>query len=505
MPASDHPSSLPRPGGTRPWRSLRFRITAGYVLGFAIALSALGVLFLAEARFRLQQLHGAVLAAERDVIVSSITVTPQGIVWANSVHDPDRAYHLARLRRLLLITTLDGRILEISDGYRRLSADDQPDALLREIESTRRSPQPVVTVRQADSRPHLIWQTTFRQNGGEYFLSMAADFSDAEALLDTYRRTWLLSMPVVMLVSGLFGWWISRRALRPLNDVLAAAERVSVGSLSLRVPSPHSGDELDALIMRFNSMVERLERSFAQIAQFSVDASHELRTPLTAIRGQLEVALMTGRTEADYRDAIADALEGVDRISQIVKSLLTLAQAESGQLVLHKSVVDVAATLGDIVNQFRLSSDEKRITIRTTIESPCWAELDRVQFERLVMNLLSNAVRFTPEGGEIRIVLFRSQTDLHLTVSDSGPGVSPEHLPHIFERFYRAVHSEHEGEKGLGLGLSFVDWIVKAHGGRITVESEPGKGASFLVTLPGAREGGPAGPPLEARRQYETA
>jgi signal transduction histidine kinase len=243
-----------------------------------------------------------------------------------------------------------------------------------------------------------------------------------------------------------------------------------------------AGDELDRLIEAFNHMMTRLNLSFEQVRQFSTDVSHELRTPLTVVRGQLEVALFTATTTEQYREAMVNALEDVDRLSNIVRALLMLSQAETGQLLLQRTQLDFAELLRDQVDQYQIPAEAQGVDLTAELPPTCIIHGDKIQLERLVSNLLGNAIKYTPAGGKVVARLHGEAGSVKFTVEDSGVGISPDHLPHIFDRFYRVPSAD--PEKGLGLGLSFVTWIVKAHEGTITVESEPHKGTRFTVTLP---------------------
>jgi heavy metal sensor kinase len=254
--------------------------------------------------------------------------------------------------------------------------------------------------------------------------------------------------------------------------------------LSLRIAARGAGDELDELIGALNHMMARLENSFEQMRRFSSDVSHELRTPITAIRGQLEVALFTARSQEQYREAIVNAMEDVERLSHIVRALLLLSRAESGHLALHKKPLDLAALVRDIVEQFQIPAEGAQLDLTVELPGECAALVDRVQIERLVSNLLSNAVKYTPAGGQVRVRLARHGDQVELTVEDTGCGIAREHLPHIFDRFYRAPSPQDGPEHGIGLGLSFVAWIAKAHGGTVDVVSEPGQGSRFTVRFP---------------------
>jgi signal transduction histidine kinase len=235
-------------------------------------------------------------------------------------------------------------------------------------------------------------------------------------------------------------------------------------------------------------MTARLSRSFEQIRRFSTDVSHELRTPLTAIRGQLEVALFTAEKPEQYREAMVNALEDVEMLSSIVRALLLLSQAESGQLLLQKAPLDLSDVVADVVDQFQIPAEEKGVELKAELAPGAVAQVDRIQVERLISNLLSNAVKYTPKGGQVTVHTGMDATPgwIRLVVEDTGVGIPEEHLPHIFDRFYRVRNAQTNHVEGLGLGLSFVAWIVSAHGGTITAESKLGQGSRFIVRLPSA-------------------
>jgi signal transduction histidine kinase len=275
----------------------------------------------------------------------------------------------------------------------------------------------------------------------------------------------------------------------PLKNLAEAARSVSEGNLSLRIRETGSRDEVGHLVETFNRMMDRLEKSFSQARQFTVDASHELKTPLTAVRGQLEVALLTARTPEQFRDAIVAAMHDVERLSRISKTLVQLARAESGQITLRRKQEDLAEITEAAVSIFEATAEEKQIRLETSISKPCMTEADRGLVEQLVYQILSNAMQFTPAGGVVKVELKRGGGEAVLSVSDTGPGIGEEHLDKIFQRFYR-VRTGDSSQGGAGLGLAWAAWIAAAHGGRIEVRSAEGRGSTFLAHLPEAGSGG---------------
>jgi heavy metal sensor kinase len=317
-------------------------------------------------------------------------------------------------------------------------------------------------------------------------VAIGTPLADSERILSQFTWVYLAVIPGALILGSFLGWVMAGRALTPVMDIARAAQRISGSNLSLRIPTRETGDELDYLILTFNRMIDRLESSFQQMKQFSADVSHELRTPITAIRGQLEVALFTAQTTDQYREAMFNALQDIDRLSQIVRALLLLSQAESGQLVLQKSRLNLCDVALDLVDQFQIPAEAAGVRLTAELPAECFVDGDRVQIERMITNLLSNAMKFTSEGGEVRLRLSTSPEFVEIAVEDTGRGIATEHLPHIFDRFYRVPGSGTAPgpEQGLGLGLSFVAWIVKVHHGKIDVDSTPGKGTRFTIQLP---------------------
>jgi len=462
------------------FRGLRLRLALTYVISFAIVLAGIGFIFSNTLTVMIHQQSHRILEGEWSALKAYLRA-PQGeLAWVFDPADADDAKTVERLRRVFMLAQTDGQVLEMSKGYAALGPETR-----EQIQNVARMRDPVLVLRK-DSRgtSYVVRMGVLRGQGKPYVAAIGLPVENALNVAETLLRTYFLMLPVMLLAIIALGWYAAGRALHPLSEVVNAAKKVSAGNLSLRIPQLGTDDELDTLIATFNGMMGRLESNFEQMRRFSVDASHEMRTPLTAIRGQLEVALMTARNTEQYRSAVETALQDVERLGKIVKSLLHLAQAESGQVRLHKTEQELLPIVEQHVAQFTVAAEEKRIKIMLDSSEPCPAAVDRTQFEKLLSNLLSNAVQYTQAGGEVRVGLSRDNGEIKLAVGDNGPGIPEAHLPHIFERFYRIRSGDRGPEKGVGLGLALVQWIVKAHGGRIAVKSSPGSGSTFEVHLP---------------------
>jgi heavy metal sensor kinase len=502
-------------------RGLRTRLMVAYALFFAIFLTGFAAVFRTrlestlgtQAHDKLNEewfsLRGGILRIDTAPETSPIP-GENGANWIYDKDDPDEKTPVLDIQKIFLITDQEGKVIQdVDSGDRQVSSTyesigiDPPQvvrARVREGVEFSRTQKPGAPGkafwdyrRDSDGNRYLIRSGVFRDEGHyqsnqhvPYYLAIGIPLADTDRTLAEFTWVYVGVIPGALILGSFLGWVMAGRALTPVMDIARAAQRISGSNLSLRIPTRETGDELDYLILTFNRMIARLESSFQQMKQFSADVSHELRTPITGIRGQLEVALFTAQTTDQYREAMFNALQDIDRLSQIVRALLLLSQAESGQVVLQKSRLNLCDVATDLVDQFQIPAEAAGIRLTADLPAGCFIEGDRVQIERMITNLLSNAIKFTPEGGEVRLRLSASPEFVEIAVEDTGRGIPTEFLPYIFDRFYRVPGSGSAPgpEQGLGLGLSFVAWIVKAHHGRIDVDSTPGKGTRFIVQLP---------------------
>ncbi|HTS31707.1 MAG TPA: heavy metal sensor histidine kinase [Bryobacteraceae bacterium] len=488
-------------------RGLRFRLTASYALFFAVILLGVAGLFRESLKSKLDSqvedhLNDDWVAARGYLRIEKDPELGRNAAnWYYDAEDPDETTAVLEIKKVYLIADQNGNVIqngttkenEISTTYDDLGAEP-PAEIAKRVRA------------MLEAKPNTPGKTvwTFRRNSqGEafkiragidydivhqapYYVAIGASLADNEKIVRRFTLTYLGVIPGAVILGCFLGWIMTGRVLTPVREVAQTAQRISGSNLSLRIPTRQAGDELDYLVVTFNRMIERLEASFRQMRQFSADVSHELRTPITAIRGQLEVALFTAKTTDQYREAMFNALQDVDRLSQIVRALLLLSQAESGQLLLQKSRLNLCEVVEDLVEQFQIPAEEARVSLAADLPPECEVEADRVQIERMITNLLSNALKFTPKGGSVRVAVHSLPDRVEIVVEDNGRGIAPEFLPHIFDRFYRVPGSGTAPgpEQGLGLGLSFVAWIVKAHHGKIEVDSTPGEGTRFTIKLP---------------------
>jgi two-component system OmpR family sensor kinase len=309
--------------------------------------------------------------------------------------------------------------------------------------------------------------------------------------LDALRRFkwWLVTAGGMVLAFALGGgWWLTSRAIRPIEDISAAASRISAGNLSERINVAETDSELGRLASVLNSTFARLEAAFAQQRQFTADASHELRTPLAVIIAEAQTTLARERGAAEYRESIGVCLDAAQQMRRLTESLLQLARFDAAQDPMRRSPVDLAESARVCVGRINPLAEERGIQIHCDL-GPAKTLGDADRLGQLITNLLTNAIHYNKPNGEIRISTGRENGRTVLTVADSGQGIAAEDLPHVFERFYRADKSRSRAEGRSGLGLAICTAIVDSHGGSIDVSSELGIGTTVTVRLPALAAG----------------
>jgi heavy metal sensor kinase len=465
------------------FRGLRFRLALSYAVFFAILLTGFGFVLRGMLRGVIETTVQGLLDEEWAATKGFLRINAVGkLEWAYDPTDPEETAIVERLKLIYMIADEKGEVLESSEMYREMGF--QSPALIATILS---QDKPRYTFHPSvRGQIFMVREGTLSERNHKYFVALGRNFTPSLYVIDQFSQDYFIALPFIILTAAGLGWLLARRAMQPVTEVAAQMAQVSGSNLSLRVPLRSSRDELDHMIASFNGMVERLEQSFQQIRQFSTDVSHELRTPITVVRGQLEVALMTAKTEEELRVAIEAALVDIDRLSQIVRALLNLAKAEGGQLALQMQDLDLVPLVREVLDELEIPAQDRGVVLRNQLPRRAVISADRIQIERLLYNLIDNGIKYTRQTGfvEVIVTMDANTNKIMLEIRDNGEGIAPEHLPHLFDRFYRVPMKDTGAEKGLGLGLSFVSWIVKAHSGEIQVSSKLGEGTSFLVSFP---------------------
>ncbi|HEY8410529.1 MAG TPA: heavy metal sensor histidine kinase [Pyrinomonadaceae bacterium] len=318
------------------------------------------------------------------------------------------------------------------------------------------------------------------------YAAVAEPLSVIETGLHELRRDFFAGVPLVLLLASAGGYFLARKSLAPIASMNSQTQRISAENLSARLDVTNSRDELGHLASTINDLLARLENSFKEQQRFIADASHELRTPLAVLRGETEVALGKTRTVDEYQQSLSLIQEEAERLSRIVEDLFILArQPINTRAALHPERVSLNDAVRDCARAARVLAARKGVRLKLEKDWPAIAfNGDEELIKRMILNLLDNAVKYTPAGGEISLTLARQNGNAEIVVRDTGIGIAETDQPRVFDRFYRVDKARARAMGGAGLGLSIAQWIVEVHGGEISVASTPGEGSTFTVVLP---------------------
>lgn len=374
-----------------------------------------------------------------------------------------------------------GQRLASSRGFDFLGPPLSPDAV-------RSATTPPVPVDASSNQGRVRVYSSFgeRPSGHQYLLRVGAETAAADAALERYRALLVWRVPIAVGLAVLISWWMAGFALAPLSGLAATARKIDIANLAVRLRVRGVGDELDEVALAFNDTLARLESAVTEMRQFSTALAHELRTPLTVLRASIETELLARPTDERQQTVLIEQVEEIDRLKRLIDQLLTLARAQAGQIHVVRGPVDLAALTTTLVDQIAPVAEARGLTLTVDSSAEVTVAGDAFWLERLILNLVDNAVKYTPAGGRVRVGVSGADGGAALTVEDSGIGFDPALGPRLFDRFFR-VDGARAPAGGAGLGLSLVRWIVEAHGGRIRVASRPGSGSTFTVWLPTLR------------------
>jgi heavy metal sensor kinase len=483
-------------------RSIRWQLTLGYALALVVTLVAFGgTLYVSRARTGLRAYERALqqrLQVEAGFYAHYLDESHRVLGRLVSSDEkpalePSIASFFESIRDYLVLTDREGRVLFTSDTASALpiASYEQLRAPLQPLPGEPRSGTYTFDPRVGPARYVVRPITGAGPEIGAILVAApgTARLFDAEALL----QSMLVIAPIILGASLLLGYWIAGRSLQPLGEMIGELEAITDGrSLHRRLAVDRSADEVARLGQAVNRMFDRLERSFAALRRFTADASHELKTPLMVLRAGVERALTNPGAPPESLQALDDSLLELNRMAELVDSLLTLARADEGRLPLETGPCDLRELVNEAAETASMLGERRGLTVRAESPSaPVVLAVDRTRIRQLLLNLVTNAVKYTPEGGSVSLGLSEQPEVVTLTVGDTGIGIAAGDLPHIFDRFWRADPARsREGERpGSGLGLAITKWIAEAHGGTITVQSRPGRGTSFTVTLPRSPHG----------------
>jgi len=455
-------------------KSLRVRLTIWYVVLLAIILAA----FSAGVYFALREnLHSNLddsVDTRAQVLASAVTVSGGRpvLTTADAPGDP-QGESFARVFDSSGNVTFDN-----TNGETSVPIDQAAVNTVLNGQAVRNSAKSVEETLQVLTTPIL------RDSRVVGALQVGQSSEDVRDTLNTLLLIIAIAYPLTLIVASAGGVFLAGRALSPIDRLTGVARRITAEDLHQRIDLDLPDDEVGRLARTFNDMIARLDDAFRRQRQFTADASHELRTPLTVIKGQTEVALQRDRDVESYKQVLQSVTSQVDRMIRMSASLLTLARADAGQIPMATEPTDIGRIVGDAADQMRVAADARQIELQVTPGPAVRTLADGDLLLQLMLNLLDNAVKYTPPYGLVRIDWSEADRHVQIRVSDTGPGIASEHLPRIFDRFYRADEARSHPNGGAGLGLSISRWIAEAHGGAIAVESAPGNGTTFTVHLP---------------------
>ncbi len=317
-----------------------------------------------------------------------------------------------------------------------------------------------------------------------YIVQVGTSMESVGETLQRFLVLLVVAIPIALAVSLAGGWFLAGRALRPVDKITLAAQRIAAGDLSQRLSMPAAHDEIGRLAATFNNMIGRLDTSFRQIRQFTSDASHELRTPLTVMKGETDLVLRRPRLLDDYKSVLESNLEEIDRMTRIVDELLFLSRADMGEVRVDSLPVAMESLVEDIHRQAKLLAQDRNIEVLLGTVMPVVVQGDDLRLRELLLNLVENAMKYSYSGGKVEIALLNDGREARLSVTDYGIGIAPADHKKIFQRFFRTDVARGHTKKGTGLGLAICSWIAELHKGRVEVKSALGQGSTFTVVLP---------------------
>jgi heavy metal sensor kinase len=464
--------------------SIGVRLTLSYLFVFAVAQLSFGVGMWVILRQNLYGIADDALEEQIDDMKHFLEAQRKDASVAKFQEEIGEAYVLEHSGDYLQVQDQDGQWL-----YRAsfLERNKLPLASANQLQ------KPLFENLEVSGREFRFLTQIIEVNGRRFIVQTGVPEKDILRTLDSFRRNLLIFALLMLVLASGVGYWLSRKALAPVDAITRTACSITGANLSSRLEQLNTGDELQRLSDTLNEMLSRIEAAFQRVSQFTADASHELRTPISLMRIEAEIALRKSRDKGEYQEALRHILVEAERTSVLIENLLSLARADAGRESLDIRNLDFRDIVQNAANNWRRPIAAQGLAFTEDVEKDnLFVAADKTALARLVNILIDNAVKYTPSPGSIELRLEQRNGKALLAVRDTGVGISTEEQTRIFERFYRADEARTRESGGAGLGLAIARWIVEQHRGSITVTSAPGAGSTFVVQLPIAADGTPA-------------
>jgi heavy metal sensor kinase len=493
--------------------SMRIQLTLWFILVFTVLMLLFGAVFYVNLRtslqtsfdtslqLRTQQIAAGINEDKGTITIHDVTGALPGLVDPDVASDnstprssplptnstttsptsPDETRADVNLGALVRILNINGEVIYVTPAF--LALNIPPTSVTQPLHGSAWKG----TVTAQNGQTVRLYSATLTENGTVYgVVQVGESLAPLGNTLRSVEIELLLIVPFVLLLGAIGSYWLAAHAFAPINRLTSTARRIEAGDLHERVPVPRSKDEVQRLALTFNEMIERLDKAFTRQRRFVADASHELRTPVAAIRSMTDVVLAQSAPveSEEYASVLRDVNAEAERLGHLISDLLVLARTDENQVVLERELVRLDLLVADVAATTEPLAAERGITFEVLAKQPATVLGDEVRLIQVIMNLIDNAVAYTNIGGKVTLEVVVKYNDAFLMVRDTGIGIAKEHLDHIFERFYRVDPARSRAADNTGLGLAITEWIVRAHGGKISVESEVGKGTTFTVMLP---------------------
>ena len=463
------------------FRNIRFKLTIWYIVILGIILTSFSTFLYLTLSRSLYRGIDVKIKSIAEVIGSSSTNPYSQYSFSSIDRMMKDSFGLKPVTKFIQVLDESGRIGKKSDNLQNL----QLPISIRALRNASQGKITFETTNALGKYPlRMVTVPVIHRRSLVNIVQVATSLEEVEEFLQTLWLILWITVPSALVIASLGGLFLANKALKPVDEITKTARRITSTSLNQRITLKRTNDEIGRLAETFNDMISRLGESFKQIRQFTADASHELRTPLTILKGETEVGLRKMRGPGEYRKILSSNLEEVNHMSQIVDNLLFLSKADMGKIHLERQRINLTKLVSEVHAQTKAMTITKGINFSVSNAVNSEVIGDRLRLRELLLNLVDNAVKYTPEGGEMKITLERDDGRAKLRITDNGIGIALQVQPHIFDRFFRVDKARSREAGGSGLGLSICKWIVEAHGGEISVESEIGRGSTFTVILP---------------------